>query len=132
MKLVRCAHVVQLIEVLASASTIFVVMELVTGGELFDKIITQGCFSEDEARHYFTQLIGGISECHDRGVCHRDLKPENLLLGEDGMLKISDFGLSALTTDTADDVLHTTCGTPNYVAPVRNKCAVRTRTFSSL
>jgi len=117
MKLVRCEHVVQLIEVLASASTIFVVMELVAGGELFDKIIAQGCFTEEEARNYFGQLIAGIAECHERGVCHRDLKPENLLLDANGVLKISDFGLSAMATDTADDVLHTTCGTPNYVAP---------------
>lgn len=83
--------------------------------------------------------------CHNQGVCHRDLKPENLLLDEHSNLKISDFGLSALYTGAADDtsratvcgsrqscvffsgvsaccectlqLLHTTCGTPNYVAP---------------
>ena len=67
--------------------------------------------------------MDGVEYCHSKGVCHRDLKPENLLLDENGMLKISDFGLSALYDGDADgnnsrsQLLHTTCGTPNYVAP---------------
>lgn len=64
-------------------------------------------------------MISGVEYCHAKGICHRDLKPENLLLDEDQILKISDFGLSA-TLQTGDDnsrLLHTTCGTPNYVAP---------------
>lgn len=64
----------------------------------------------------------GCDYCHSQGVCHRDLKPENLLLDGNGDLKISDFGLSALYEGGADgpgreELLHTTCGTPNYVAP---------------
>jgi serine/threonine protein kinase len=117
MKLIKHPSVIQLLEVLASATTIYIVLELVTGGELFDKIISEGNFSESEARHYYGQLIGGIAQCHSHSVCHRDLKPENLLLDADGNLKISDFGLSALSNDMAGDLLHTTCGTPNYVAP---------------
>ncbi len=103
-------------------------LELVTGGELFDQIVKEGKFDEDKARKYFRQLINGLSYCNTKGVCHRDLKPENLLLDADANLKISDFGLSALYTggDTEDagsgasyrtTLLHTTCGTPNYVAP---------------
>ncbi|KAK9170602.1 hypothetical protein Syun_002742 [Stephania yunnanensis] len=73
---------------------------------------------EDEARRYFQQLINVVDYCHSRGVYHRDLKPENLLLDACGNLKVSDFGLSALSQQVRDDgLLHTTCGTPNYVAP---------------
>lgn len=97
-------------------------LELVTGGELFDKIVREGRFDEKTARFYFRQLVRGVKYCHKAGVCHRDLKPENLLLDGDGNLKISDFGLSALYTGSTEDnsratLLHTTCGTPNYVAP---------------
>ncbi|GBG31431.1 CBL-interacting protein kinase 23 [Hondaea fermentalgiana] len=121
MKLVRHPHVVQLKEVLASRTKIFIVLELVTGGELFDKIVSEGRFKEKSARFYFQQLCVGTEYCHRQGVCHRDLKPENLLLDDQGNLKISDFGLSALYEQDAEadrqSLLHTTCGTPNYVAP---------------
>ena len=118
MKMVKQKHVVNLLEVLASRTKIFIVLELVTGGELFDKIVTAGRFDEDNARNYFRQLISGVEYCHKQGVCHRDLKPENLLLDNDALLKISDFGLSALYgSDHNSTLLHTTCGTPNYVAP---------------
>lgn len=73
MKLIKHPSVIQLLEVLASATTIYIVLELVTGGELFDKIIEEGHFEEDEARHYYQQLMGGIAHCHSHGVCHRDL-----------------------------------------------------------
>ncbi|URE14816.1 hypothetical protein MUK42_12237 [Musa troglodytarum] len=77
-----------------------------------------GRMREDEARRYFQQLINAVDYCHSRGVYHRDLKPENLLLDAYGNLKVSDFGLSALSQQVRDDGLfHTTCGTPNYVAP---------------
>jgi len=118
MKMVKQRHVVNLLEVLASRTKIFIVLELVTGGELFDKIVTAGRFDEPTARKYFRQLISGVDYCHHQGVCHRDLKPENMLLDEQALLKISDFGLSALYgSDHSATLLHTTCGTPNYVAP---------------
>ncbi|RQM13208.1 hypothetical protein DD237_006213 [Peronospora effusa] len=87
--------------------------------------VTYVSFSEETARFYFRQLVDGVQYCHENGVCHRDLKPENLLLDENGDLKISDFGLSALYEGGGSDgpessrasLLHTTCGTPNYVAP---------------
>ncbi|GAB2298584.1 CBL-interacting serine/threonine-protein kinase 20 [Dionaea muscipula] len=117
MRLVRHPNVVQLYEVMASKTKIYFAMEYARGGELFNKI-SKGRLREDVARKYFQQLISAIDFCHSRGVYHRDLKPENLLVDEKGNLKISDFGLSALWESRKQDgLLHTTCGTPAYVAP---------------
>lgn len=116
MKLVRHPYVVRLYEVLASRTKIYIILEFITGGELFDKIVQHGRLSETESRKYFQQLIDGVDYCHSKGVFHRDLKPENLLLDSQGNLKISDFGLSALP-EQGVSILRTTCGTPNYVAP---------------
>ncbi|KAI4321456.1 hypothetical protein MLD38_034832 [Melastoma candidum] len=116
MKLVRHPYVVRLHEVLASRTKIYIILEFITGGELFDKIVRHGRLNEAESRKYFQQLIDGVDYCHSKGVYHRDLKPENLLLDSQGNLKISDFGLSALP-EPGVCLLRTTCGTPNYVAP---------------
>ncbi|KAL6511182.1 CBL-interacting serine/threonine-protein kinase 8 [Orobanche hederae] len=116
MKRVRHLYVVRLHEVLASRTKIYIILEFITGGELFDKIVHHGRLSESESRRYFQQLIDGVDYCHSKGVYHRDLKPENLLLDSQGNLKISDFGLSAFPAEGVS-VLRTTCGTPNYVAP---------------
>ncbi|KAE8733105.1 CBL-interacting protein kinase 33 [Hibiscus syriacus] len=118
MKLIRHPNVVRLYEVIGSKTKIFIVLEFVTGGEPFDKIVNHGRMREDEARRYFQQLINAVDYCHSRGVYHRDLKPENLLLDAYDNLKVSDFGLSALSQQVREDgLLHTTCGTPNYAAP---------------
>ncbi|XP_073225366.1 CBL-interacting serine/threonine-protein kinase 11-like [Cicer arietinum] len=110
-------HIVCLHEVLATKTKIYFIMDFVRGGELFAKI-AKGRFSEDLSRKYFHQLISAVGYCHSRGVFHRDLKPENLLLDENGNLKVSDFGLSAVRDQIRPDgLLHTLCGTPAYVAP---------------
>ncbi|KAF7119807.1 hypothetical protein RHSIM_Rhsim13G0061200 [Rhododendron simsii] len=117
MRRLRHPHIVKLFEVLATKTKIYFVMEFVKGGELFAKV-AKGRFSEDLSRKYFQQLISAVGYCHSRGVFHRDLKPENLLLDENGDLKVSDFGLSAVTDQVRHDgLLHTLCGTPAYVAP---------------
>ncbi|XP_022887417.1 CBL-interacting protein kinase 2-like [Olea europaea var. sylvestris] len=117
MRLVRHPNIVQLYEVMATKKRIYFVMEYIKGGELFNKIV-KGKLKEDVVRKYFQQLISAVDFCHSRGVYHRDLKPENLLLDENGNLKVSDFGLSALAESKRQDgLLHTTCGTPAYVAP---------------
>ncbi|BAT98158.1 hypothetical protein VIGAN_09178700 [Vigna angularis var. angularis] len=116
MKIINHPNVVKIYEVMASKTKIYIVLELINGGELFDKIAQSGRLKEDEARSYFHQLINAVDYCHSRGVYHRDLKPENLLLDSNGVLKISDFGLSTYA-QKEDELLRTACGTPNYVAP---------------
>jgi 5'-AMP-activated protein kinase catalytic alpha subunit len=117
MRLVRHPNIIQLYEVMATKTKIYFVMEYAKGGELFNKV-AKGKLKEDVARKYFQQLIDAIDFCHTRGVYHRDIKPENLLLDENEDLKVSDFGLSALAESKRQDgLLHTTCGTPAYVAP---------------
>jgi len=90
-------------------------MEFVSGGELFDYIVSRGRLAPDEARHFFHQIISGIEYCHYHKIVHRDLKPENLLLDADNNIKIADFGLSNVAHD--GDFLRTSCGSPNYAAP---------------
>lgn len=117
MGLIKHENIVQFYEVMATKTKIFFVMEYAKGGELFHKV-SKGKLKEDIARKYFQQLICAVYFCHRRGVYHRDLKPENLLLDENGNLKVSDFGLNALSeSKRRDGLLHTTCGTPAYVAP---------------
>ncbi|CAI0476023.1 unnamed protein product [Linum tenue] len=114
---VRHPNIVHLFEVMATKAKIYFVMEYVRGGELFNKV-AKGRLKEDVARRYFQQLVSAVAFCHARGVFHRDLKPENLLLDENGNLKVSDFGLSAVADQIRQDGLfHTFCGTPAYVAP---------------
>ncbi|MBA0713892.1 hypothetical protein Golax_012894 [Gossypium laxum] len=117
MRRLRHPNIVKLIEVLATKTKVYFVMEFAKGGELFTRI-SRGRFSEDLSRRYFQQLISAVRFCHSRGVFHRDLKPENLLLDDNWNLKITDFGLSAVTDQIRPDgLLHTLCGTPAYVAP---------------
>ena len=117
MSRLRHPNIVKLIEVMATKTKIYFVMEFAKGGELFTKV-AKGRFSEDLSRRYFQQLISAVGYCHSRGVFHRDLKPENLLLDDNWELKVSDFGLSAVSEQVRPDgLLHTLCGTPAYVAP---------------
>ncbi|KAH7861319.1 hypothetical protein Vadar_024530 [Vaccinium darrowii] len=117
MNMVKHPNIVELIEVMASKTKVYFALEFVRGGELFTKI-AKGRLREDAARNYFQQLISAVDFCHSRGVYHRDLKPENLLLDDEGNLKVTDFGLSAFSDHLRQDgLLHTTCGTPAYVAP---------------
>jgi calcium/calmodulin-dependent protein kinase I len=92
---------------------------LITGGELFDRIVEKGSYSERDASDLIRQVIEAVSYLHALGIVHRDLKPENLLYmcpDDDARIMLSDFGLSKmLYNDTA--MLQTACGTPGYVAP---------------
>jgi len=108
-------HIIRLYEVIDTPTDIFLVIEYVSNGELFDYIVSKGRLSADEARNFFHQIISGVEYCHFQKVVHRDLKPENLLLDENLNIKIADFGLSNLMRD--GDFLRTSCGSPNYAAP---------------
>eukprot|EP00760_Papus_ankaliazontas_P023562 PhM_4_TR2067/c4_g1_i2/m.99909 len=122
MKMLNHPNVVKLYEVMQTQNNIYLVLELVTGGELFERIVTAKRFDEDTARKFFQQLVVGLYYCHKQGVAHRDLKPENLLLSDKDVLKIMDFGLSnmqkgGVKEQNSGTLLTTVCGTPNYVAP---------------
>ena len=108
-------HIIRLYEVIDTPTDIFLVNEYVSGGELFDFIVSKGRLSADEARNFFHQIVSGVEYCHFQKIVHRDLKPENLLLDSNLNIKIADFGLSNLMRD--GDFLRTSCGSPNYAAP---------------
>ncbi|KFM28816.1 CBL-interacting serine/threonine-protein kinase 23 [Auxenochlorella protothecoides] len=111
----RHPHAVTLLGVLSSPSTLYMVMELVAGGDLYDRIAGEGPLKEAEARRLFCQLLSALGACHAAGVFHRDIKPENVLLTEGGDAKLADFGLGCVAG--AQDLLRTACGTMQYTAP---------------
>jgi 5'-AMP-activated protein kinase catalytic alpha subunit len=115
LKLFRHPHIIKLYQVISTPTDIFMVMEYVSGGELFDYIVKNGKLKEHEARRFFQQIISGVDYCHRHMIVHRDLKPENLLLDKYLNVKIADFGLSNMMTD--GEFLRTSCGSPNYAAP---------------
>lgn len=115
LKLFQHPHIIKLYQVISSPTDIFLMMEYVSGGELFDYIISHGKLEEDTGRKFFQQIISGVDYCHRHMVVHRDLKPENLLLDSKNNVKIADFGLSNIMTDGT--FLKTSCGSPNYAAP---------------
>nr|AER10552.1 AMP-activated protein kinase alpha subunit [Echinococcus multilocularis] len=113
--LFRHPHIIKLYQVISTPTDIFMIMEYVSGGELFEFIVKSGKISEKDARKFFQQIISGVDYCHRHKVVHRDLKPENLLLDCNHNVKIADFGLSNIMQD--GEFLRTSCGSPNYAAP---------------
>ena len=136
----ECPFVVQLLEVLIGRSNIYLVMEY-GGSELFPAVFKLASdvesdvgspLRETRARTYFQQLVMGVQWCHKMGVAHRDLKPANLLLDDNAVLKIADFGFAAmLNLDSGQperrSMRKTMCGSPLYMAPellsLREGCA---------
>lgn len=110
-------NIVQLLETYEDKFKVYLVMELVTGGELFDRIVEKGSYTEKDASNLIRQVLEAVDYMHEQGVVHRDLKPENLLYysaAEDSKIMISDFGLSKIEDS---GIMATACGTPGYVAP---------------
>ena len=108
-------HIMRVYELVESADGVFIVMEYLPGGELYDLILKKQKFTEDEARKIFQQLICAIEYCHSHGVVHRDIKPENILLDDQENIKLGDFGLATYCLDGR--FLYTSCGSVNYAAP---------------
>ncbi|KAG0226691.1 hypothetical protein BGW42_003458 [Actinomortierella wolfii] len=115
MKLINHPHVIRLYDVYETEKELFLVMEYVSGGELFEYLVNKGRLEEAEALRFFQQIIVGLAFCHKRKICHRDLKPENLLLDERMNVKIADFGMASL--QKTGRLLETSCGSPHYASP---------------
>ncbi|KAK7202020.1 protein kinase [Novymonas esmeraldas] len=121
MRKIKNVHIVRLLEAIETSKAYNLVMELAPNGELFDKIVDSQRFDEETARNYFQQLICAVHYCHRLNIVHRDLKAENLLLGENNVLKVCDFGLSRYTKEgrfNDHEVLFTSlAGSIDYQAP---------------
>lgn len=133
----RVSHtnVIQLIEVFQFPQRVYMVLELATGGELLERVISRGHFTERDATQALRMVLAGVGYLHNLGITHRDLKPENLLYyhpGADSRLLVTDFGLATFATEPESPStdgrgsgcggggswsLRTTCGTPEYMAP---------------
>uniref|UniRef100_A0A8C0Z3V1 Protein serine kinase H2 n=1 Tax=Canis lupus familiaris TaxID=9615 RepID=A0A8C0Z3V1_CANLF len=113
-------YIVQLVEIFEAQDRVYMVMELATGGELFDRLMTQGSFTEHDAVRILQMVADGIRYLHALRITHRDLKPENLLYyhpGAESKILITDFGLAHSGNKSGDWTMRTLCGTPEYVAP---------------
>jgi len=112
-------HVVRLLDVLASRTTVYLVLDLARGGSVQSALEERGRSDEPVARRLFAQLVSALAHAHARGVFHRDVKPENLLLDERADVKLTDFGLCAFADRQLgpDGLTGTACGSPAYVAP---------------
>ncbi|CAF2532740.1 unnamed protein product [Rotaria sp. Silwood2] len=111
--------IIHIHEVIDTPEALYIILELVDGGELFDRIVAHGQFDEATSKFLFRQMCIGVKYLHSRSITHRDLKPENILLTSpdtnEALIKITDFGLSRFINETS--LMKTFCGTPNYLAP---------------
>ncbi|PKA64033.1 Calcium-dependent protein kinase 1 [Apostasia shenzhenica] len=111
-------NVISIVDAYEDAVAVHVVMELCAGGELFDRIINKGHYTEKAAADLARLIVGVVEACHSLGVMHRDLKPENFLFvnqSEESPLKMIDFGLSIYFKP--GDIFTDVVGSPYYVAP---------------
>ncbi|KAJ4439911.1 hypothetical protein ANN_08041 [Periplaneta americana] len=105
-------------DIVDTPDALYIILELMEGGELFDRIQVSQQLNENEAKLLFYQIIKAVKYLHDNKITHRDLKPENILLAterRETLVKVSDFGLSKFVN--SQSILKTYCGTPLYVAP---------------
>ncbi|EEB07754.1 CAMK/CAMK1 protein kinase Cmk1 [Schizosaccharomyces japonicus yFS275] len=113
-------NILRLYDYFETVHNLYLITELATGGELFDRICQKGSFYETDAAELVRTITSAVKYLHDNNIVHRDLKPENLLYrskDEDSNLLIADFGLSKIFDVEQYSVLMTTCGTPEYMAP---------------
>ncbi|GAM17057.1 hypothetical protein SAMD00019534_002320 [Acytostelium subglobosum LB1] len=116
---IRHPNIVHIHEIFQSDQHVFIVMELATGGELYEKLENDGSLSESDARLIFIQLLKAVEYLHSLGIAHRDLKPENILFDYDQAnplhVKVTDFGLARVIGQ--GELAKTLCGSPLYIAP---------------
>ncbi|TFY67557.1 hypothetical protein EVG20_g3901 [Dentipellis fragilis] len=117
MKLIEHPNIMRLYDVWETSTELYLILEYVEGGELFDYLCNKGRLSPAEALGYFQQIISAIDYCHRFNIAHRDLKPENLLLDRDKNIKVADFGMAAWQKNNGNGLLQTACGSPHYAAP---------------
>ncbi|RSH78214.1 uncharacterized protein EHS24_002675 [Apiotrichum porosum] len=122
LKKVSAGHrnIVQLHDFFETSHNLYLVFDLCTGGELFDRICARGSYYEKDAANIVRTIVDAVQYLHDQGIVHRDLKPENILFkskAEDADLMLADFGLSKVLDEENFSILTTTCGTPGYMAP---------------
>ncbi|XP_059179536.1 serine/threonine-protein kinase BRSK2-like isoform X3 [Physella acuta] len=115
MKLIEHPHVLGLYDVYENKKYLYLILEHVSGGELFDYLVKKGRLTPKEARKFFRQIISALDFCHSHNICHRDLKPENLLLDEKSNIRVADFGMASLQVEGS--MLETSCGSPHYACP---------------
>jgi serine/threonine protein kinase len=115
LKLLKHPNIMSIYDIMQTQTHIFIVLEHLGGGELYDYVLQRGFLPADEVFLSFHQMLMGVEYMHTMNICHRDLKLENLLLDTMGNIKLADFGMAS--TMPPDGMLHTSCGSPHYACP---------------
>ena len=108
-------NIIKIYDIIENSRNFYIIMELASNGELFKYIVKKKKLEETEASYFYYQLILGLEAIHKKKIVHRDIKPENLLLKDNNILTIIDFGLS--NKYKKNQLLKTSCGSPCYAAP---------------
>ena len=111
-------NIVKLHEVYETETSIYLVLDLLEGGELFQRIPFMNNYEDTDIKTLMKNLLNALAHMHEKGVMHRDIKPDNILLESaknDYDIRIADFGLATIINDS--EILYKRCGTPGFIAP---------------
>ncbi|KAF8817547.1 kinase-like protein [Phlegmacium glaucopus] len=117
MKLIDHPNIMRLYDVWETSTSLYLILEYVQGGELFDYLCAKGRRPTSEVLGYFQQIICAVDYCHRFNIAHRDLKLENILIDQDANIKVADFGMATWQDISRGKLLRTSCGSPHYAAP---------------
>ncbi|KJA23602.1 hypothetical protein HYPSUDRAFT_76926 [Hypholoma sublateritium FD-334 SS-4] len=117
MKLIDHPNIMKLYDVWETSTSLYLILEYVQGGELFDYLCSKGRRPTAEALDYFQQIICAVDYCHRFNIAHRDLKLENILIDHESNIKVADFGMATWQDNSRGKLLKTSCGSPHYAAP---------------